>query len=134
MGKGIKLVGSSVIIAVIASVSAILIFQGIQSALFSEVLRETGLGNHTSKYASIRVYNITNEYVSLSIEGDEQVCKLKERESCYSRCLRVTVADIRSDSADIDIVDEITCEVGRFAGNIGTGIRNAIGGLFGSPG
>ena len=132
MRKGIKLVGSSVVVAVIASISAILLYQGIQSALFSEVLKDTKLGDYTSKYASITVYNITDEYVRLSIAGDEQVCKLKERESCYSGCLKVTVSDIKADSVDIDITDEITCKVGKYANEIGIAIRDAIGGLVSS--
>ena len=131
MGKGIKLVGSSLFVAIVAAIAGVLIFHAVQSALFSEVLKDTKIGDYASKYASITIYNITNEYVELSISGDEQICKLKERESCYSGCLKVTVSDIKSNSTDIDVTDEITCEVGSFAYNIGAAVRDAIGGIFG---
>jgi len=126
MKKGIKLVGSSIVIAVIASVSAILIFQGMQSAFFSEVLKDTKLGNYTTKYASIRIHNMTDEHVTLSIQDDEQICKLKERESCYSRCTKVTVSDIKSNSTDIEVTDEILCEIGRSANEFGIYVKDAF--------
>jgi len=122
-----KLAGSSIIVAVIASISAILIFQAIQSAIFSEFLSNIIPGNHTTKYLSLQISNITDEYVTLRIQKDQQVCKLKERESCYSSCYKITVSDIRADSVDLSIDDEITCEIGMAARNF----AESIGKIFG---
>lgn len=121
-----KIAGSSIIIAVIASVSAILIFQAVQSAIFSEFLSNVIPGNQTTKYISLQIFNITDEYVTLRVQEDQQICKLKERESCYSSCYKITVSDIRADSIDLSIEDEITCEIGMAARNF----AESIGKIF----
>lgn len=112
-----KLAGSNVIIAIIASVSAVIIFQAVQSAIFSEFLGNVIPGNCTTRYLSLEILNITDEYVTLRVQKDQQVCKLKERESCYSSCYKITVSDIKADSVDLSIEDEITCEIGMAARN-----------------
>ena len=112
-----KLAGSSIIIAIVASVSAVLIFQAVQSAVFSEFLSNVIPGNRTTRYISLQIFNITDEYVTLRVQKDQQICKLKERESCYSSCYKITVSDIKADSVDLSIEDEITCEIGMAARN-----------------
>lgn len=113
---------SNVIIAVIASVLAIIIFQGIQYAFFNESLRDISTGNYTWKSLTINVQNITNDYVLVFIQRDDQTCNLKERDSCYSGCHRITLVDIKQSVVDVDIVDDILCEIQRSAYDFGQGV------------
>jgi len=109
---------SNVIIAVVASILAIIIFQGLQYAYFSEVLKDMGLGNYTTKFVSIDIQNVTYEHVSLTING-EKCPDLKEGEHCKSSCIVLTIFDIKNDVVDIDINDDIICEIQRKAFNFG---------------
>ena len=109
---------SSVIIAVIASVLAIIVFQGLQYAYFSDVMKDIGLGNYTTKFVSIKIQNVTYEHVSLTING-EKCPNLKEGEQCKSGCVVLTIFDIKNDVVDIDITDDIICEIQRKAFNFG---------------
>jgi len=106
-----------VIIAVVASVLAIIIFQGLQYAYFSDVMKDVGLGNYTTKFVSIQIQNITYERVLLTINGEK--CDLKEDEHCKSSCIVLTIFDIKKDIVDIDITDDIICEIQRNAFNFG---------------
>lgn len=109
---------SNVIIAVVASVLAIIIFQGLQYAYFSDVMKDVGLGNYTTKFVSIQIQNVTYEHVSLNING-EKCPTLKEGEHCKSGCVVLTIFDIKNDVVDIDITDDIICEIQRNAFNFG---------------
>lgn len=109
---------SSVIIAVVASVLAIIVFQGLQYAYFSDVMKDIGLGNYTTKFVSIQIQNVTYEHVSLNING-EKCPNLKEGEHCKSGCVVLTIFDIKNDVVDIDITDDIICEIQRNAFNFG---------------
>jgi len=109
---------SNVIIAVVASVLAVIIFQGLQYAYFSDVMRDVGLGNYTTKFVSIQIQNITYEHVSLRING-ERCPNLRENEDCKSGCTVLTIFDIKNDIVDIDITDDIVCEIQRSAFNFG---------------
>ena len=113
---------SNVIIAVFASVVAVLLFQGLQYAFFSEVLKDIGIGNYTEKRITISVMNITSDRATIYISRDKQTCSLRERESCYSGCHRITVVDIKDSVVDIDVVDDILCEVQRSAYDFGKGL------------
>ena len=110
---------SNVIIAIFASVVAVLLFQGIQYAFFSEVMKNVGIGNYTEKRITISIMNITSDHATIYIPRDKQTCSLKERESCYSGCHRITVVDIKDSVVDIDVVDDILCEVQRSAYDFG---------------
>jgi len=109
---------SNVIIAVVASILAIVIFQGLQYAYFSEVLKDIGSGNYTTKFVSIEIQNVTYEYVSLRI-NEEKCPDLKEGEYCKSSCIILTIFDIKNDVVDIDITDDVICEIQRGAFNFG---------------
>jgi hypothetical protein len=109
---------TSVIIAVVASVLAIIVFQGLQYAYFSDVMRDVGLGNYSTKFVSIQIQNVTYEYVSLTI-NDEKCPNLKEGEHCKSGCVVLTIFDIKNNVVDIDITDDIICEIQRNAFNFG---------------
>ena len=109
---------SNVIIAVVASILAVIIFQGLQYAYFSEVMRDIGFGNYTTKFVSVQIQNVTYEYVSLTING-EKCPNLKEGEHCKSGCVVLTIFDIKNDVVDIDITDDIICEIQRNAFNFG---------------
>ena len=103
---------SNVIIAVVASILAVIIFQGLQYAYFSEVMKDIGSGNYSTKFVSIQIQNITYEDVSLTING-EKCPNLKEGEHCKSGCIVLTIFDIKNDVVDIDITDDIICEIQR---------------------
>ena len=109
---------TNVIIAVVASVLAVIIFQGLQYAYFSDVIKDVGLGNYTTKFVSIQIQNITYEHVSLTING-EKCPELKEGEHCKSGCIVLTIFDIKNDVVDIDITDDIICEIQRKAFDFG---------------
>jgi len=109
---------SNVIIAVVASILAVIIFQGLQYAYFSEVMRDIGFGNYTTKFISVQIQNVTYEYVSLTIDG-EKCPNLKEGEHCKSGCVVLTIFDIKNNVVDIDITDDIICEIQRKAFNFG---------------
>jgi len=109
---------SNVIIAVVASVLAVIIFQGLQFAYFSEVMKDMGLGNYSTKFVSIQIQNITYEHVTLTING-EKCPNLKEGEHCKSGCIVLTIFDIKNDIVDIDITDDVICEIQRNAFNFG---------------
>jgi len=109
---------TNVIIAVVASVLAIIVFQGLQYAYFSEVMKDVGLGNYTTKFVLIQIQNVTYEHVSLKING-EKCPNLKEGEHCKSGCTVLTIFDIKNDVVDIDITDDIICEIQRNAFNFG---------------
>lgn len=109
---------SNVIIAVVASVLAIIIFQGLQYAYFSEVMKDIGLGNYTTKFVSVKIQNVTYEHVTLTING-EKCPNLKEGEYCKSGCIMLKIFDIKNDVVDIDITDDIICEIQRKAFNFG---------------
>jgi hypothetical protein len=109
---------TNVIIAVVASVLAIIIFQGLQYAYFSDVMKDIGSGNYTTKFVSVQIQNITYEHVSLSING-ERCPNLKEGEQCKSGCVVLTIFDIKNNVVDIDITDDIICEIQRNAFNFG---------------
>jgi hypothetical protein len=109
---------SNVIIAVVASIIAVIIFQGLQYAYFSEVMKDIGSGNYTTKFVSVHIQNVTYEHVSLMING-EKCPKLKEGEHCKSGCIVLTIFDIKNDVVDIDITDDIICEIQRKAFNFG---------------
>ncbi len=109
---------SNVIIAVVASILAIIIFQGLQYAYFSDVMKDIGLGNYTTKFVSIQIQNVTYEYVSLTING-EKCPNLKEGEQCKSGCVVLTIFDIKNNVVDIDITNDIICEIQRKAFNFG---------------
>jgi len=113
---------SNVIIAVFASIIAVLIFQGVQYAFFSEVIKDVIPGNYTEKGITISITNITSEYATIYISRDKQTCSLRERESCYSGCHRITVVDIKDSVVDMDVVDDILCEVQRSAYDFGKGL------------
>jgi len=117
---------SNVVIAVFASLVAVIIFQGIQYAFFSEILEDVGFGNYTQKGITIEITNITNDFVTIYIPRDEQVCLLRERESCYSGCHRISVVDIKGGKVDIDVVDDILCEVQRSAYEGGRALMNYL--------
>lgn len=125
MTKGLKIPGGSLAIAVIASVVAILIFQGLQSAFFSDVLTNSGIGNYTVKKVSIRIYNISYDKVQLAI-NDEICPSLKERESCYSGCNKVMVKDIKNGVVDIDVTDEVVCEVNKYGYSFGMWLKDNL--------
>lgn len=110
---------TNVIIAVFASVVAVILFQGLQYAFFSEVIEDVTSGNYTQKGITISVMNITSDHVKIYIPRDDQTRDLKERESVYSGCYRITLVDIRGSTADIDVVDDIICEVQRSAYDFG---------------
>jgi len=110
---------SNVIIAVFASVVAVLVFQGVQYAFLSEVMENVGIGNYTEKRITISIINITSNRATVFIPKDKQTCSLRERESCYSGCHRITVVDIKDSVVDIDVVDDILCEVQRSAYDFG---------------
>jgi len=110
---------SNVIIAVFASVVAVLVFQGVQYAFFSELIENVGIGNYTEKKITISIINITSDRATIYIPRDKQSCSLRERESCYSGCHRITVVDIKDSVVDIDVVDDILCEVQRSAYDFG---------------
>jgi len=109
---------TNVIIAVVASVLAIIVFQGLQYAYFSEVMKDVGLGNYTTKFVSIQIQNVTYEYVSLKING-EKCPNLREGEHCKSGCTVLTIFDIKDNIVDIDVTDDIICEIQRNAFNFG---------------
>ena len=109
---------SNVIIAVIASVLAVIIFQGLQYAYFSEVMKDIGLGNYSTKFVSIQIQNVTYEHVTLTMNG-EKCPNLKEGEHCKSGCIVLTIFDIKNDIVDIDITDDVICEIQRNAFNFG---------------
>lgn len=109
---------SNVIIAVIASIAAIVIFQGLQYAYFSDILKDAGLGNYTTKFLTIQIRNVTYEHVSLTVNG-EKCPDLKEGDICKSGCHVVTIFDIKNDVVDIDIIDDIVCEIRTRAFNVG---------------
>jgi len=109
---------SSVIIAIVASIVAVVIFQGLQYAYFSDVMKDVGLGDYTTKFVSIQIQNITFEHVSLNING-EKCPNLREGEHCKSGCVVLTIFDIKNDVVDIDITDDIICEIQRKAFNFG---------------
>lgn len=109
---------SNVIIAVVASIIAVILFQGLQYAFFSDVIKDVGLGNYDTKLASIQILNVSYEHVSLSING-EKCPDLKENEQCKSGCVVLTIFDIKNDVVDIDITDDIICEIQRRAFNFG---------------
>jgi len=109
---------SNVIIAVVASVLAVIIFQGLQYAYFSDVMKDIGLGNYTTKFVAIQIQNVTYEHVSLAING-EKCPNLKEGEHCKSGCVVLTIFDIKNNVVDIDITDDIICEIQRRAFNFG---------------
>jgi len=109
---------ASVIIAVVASVLAIIIFQGLQYAYFSDVMKDVGLGDYSTKFVSIQIQNVTYEHVSLKING-EKCPNLKEGEHCKSGCVVLTIFDIKNDVVDIDITDDIICEIQRKAFRFG---------------
>lgn len=113
---------SNVIIAVFASVIAVLVFQGVQYAFFSEVIKDIAPGNYTEKGITISIMNITSDHATIYIPRDKQTCFLRERESCYSGCHRITVVDIKGSIVDIDVVDDILCEVQRSAYDFGKGL------------
>ncbi len=108
----------NVVIAVVASVLAVIIFQGLQYAYFSDVMEGVGLGNYTTKFVSVQIQNVTYEYVTLKID-DEKCPNLKEGEHCKSGCVVLTIFDIKNDVVDIDITDDIICEIQRKAFNFG---------------
>ena len=109
---------SNVIIAVVASILAIIIFQGLQYAYFSDVMKDIGFGNYSTKFVSIQIQNVTYEHVSLNING-EKCPNLKEGEHCKSGCVVLTIFDIKNDVVDIDITDDIICEIQRKAFGFG---------------
>ena len=109
---------SNVIIAVVASIIAVIIFQGLQYAYFSEVMKDIELGNYTTKFVQVHIQNVTYEHVSLSING-EKCPNLKEGEHCKSGCVVLTIFDIKNNVVDIDITDDIICEIQRKAFNFG---------------
>jgi len=109
---------SNVIIAVVASVLAVIIFQGLQYAYFSDVMKDVGLGNYTTKFVSVKIQNVTYEHVSLMING-EKCPNLKEGEHCKSGCVMLTIFDIKNNVVDIDITDDIICEIQRKAFGFG---------------
>jgi hypothetical protein len=109
---------TNVIIAVVTSIIAVIIFQGLQYAYFSDVIKNASSGNYTTKFVSIEIRNITYEHVSLEING-EKCPNLKEGEYCKSGCTVLTIFDIKNDVVDIDITDDIICEVQRNAFNFG---------------
>ena len=113
---------SNIIIAVFASVVAVLLFQVVQYAFFSEVIKNIAPGNYTEKGITVSIMNITGEKATIYIPRDKQICSLKERESCYSGCHRITVVDIKGSVVDIDVVDDILCEVQRSAYDFGKGL------------
>lgn len=110
---------TNVIIAVFASIIAVVIFQGLQYAFFSQVIKDVTSGNYTHREITIGIMNVTSDYVKIYIPRDDQTRDLKERESVYSGCYRITLVDIRGSSADIDIVDDIICEIQRSAYDFG---------------
>ncbi len=130
-----KIPGSSLIVAIISAILAVIVFQAIQSALFSEMLINAGIGEYNLKYLSIQILNITQEYASLGIKKNSEVeyCNLKERESCYTGCFRITVSDIKVSSVDLEITDEIVCEVGRMANKFGSLVKNFVFKSFSLP-
>ena len=109
---------TNVIIAVVASVLAIIVFQGLQYAYFSEVMKDVGLGNYTTKFVLIQIQNVTYEHVSLKING-EKCPNLKEGEHCKSGCTVLTIFDIKDNIVDIDVTDDIICEIQRKAFRFG---------------
>ncbi len=109
---------SNVIIAIIASVIAVIAFQGLQYAYFSDVIKDIGLGNYSTKFVSIQIQNITFEHVSLQING-EKCPNLREGEHCKSGCIVLKIFDIKNNLVDIDITDDIICEIQRRAFNFG---------------
>lgn len=123
-----KIPGSGLIIAIVSAILAVIIFQAIQSAFFSEMILNAGMGEYNLKYLSIQILNITQEYVDLGVKRNYgiELCKLKERESCYSECFRITISDIKVNSIDLEVTDEITCEVGRAANNFGDLVKSSV--------
>jgi len=110
----------------VTPIVVILVIQAIQGAVFSYVLSDAGVGNYTTDFLSLKILSITNEKVSLEIERDNQICNLKERESCYSGCVKIEIADIKNNTVDVDLTDEIFCEVKINAYNFGNKIRKEI--------
>ncbi|GEM_PF-4346674 len=129
-----KIPGTSLVVAIISAILAMLIFQAVQSAFFSETIINAGIGEYGLKHFSIQVLNISSEGVRLSIKKDSstEYCSLRERESCYSECFRITVSDIKNGVIDLEIVDEITCEVGRGAKNFSNLIKDSLFRIFSS--
>lgn len=129
-----KIPGSGLIVAIISAILAVIILQAIQSAFFSEMILNAGIGEYNLKYLSIQVLNITQDYVSLGLKRNSEIelCKLKERESCYSECFRVTISDIKVNSIDLEVTDEITCEIGRAANTFGDLVKSSIFKFFSS--
>lgn len=125
--SGLMGVISNVIIAVFASVIAVLIFQGVQYAFFSEVIKDVVPGNYTEKGITISITNVTSDRATIYIPKDKQACSLRERESCYSGCHRITVVDIKDSVVDIDVVDDILCEVQRSAYDFGKSLIYWVG-------
>ncbi|MFH7882262.1 MAG: hypothetical protein QW140_00900 [Candidatus Aenigmatarchaeota archaeon] len=123
-----KIPGSGLIIAIVSAILAVIIFQAIQSAFFSEMILNAGMGEYNLKYLSIQILNITQEYVDLGVKRNSgiELCKLKERESCYSECFRIMISDIKVNSIDLEVTDEITCEVGRAANSFGDLIKSSV--------
>jgi hypothetical protein len=109
---------SNLVIAVVASVLAVIVFQGLQYAYFSEVLKDVSFGNYTTKFVSLQIHNVTYEHVSLSI-NDEKCPDLREGERCKSGCIVLTIFDIKNNVVDIDITDDIICEIQRKAFSFG---------------
>jgi len=123
-----KIPGSNLVVAIISAILAVLVFQAIQSAFFSEMIMNAGKGKYELKHFSLEIFNITSEWVSLGIRKNSQIeyCKLRERESCYSECFRITVSDIKASMVDLEITDEITCEVQRAANSFGNLVKENL--------
>jgi hypothetical protein len=102
---------NSFIMAVAGSILGVFLFDLIQYTAFTDVVRNATTSTYEIRGLHLEVREIKEEYVSIFVREDETTCELKEMESCYSGCLQITVLDIKKEEADIQVRDDLLCEM-----------------------
>ncbi|GEM_PF-3412655 len=102
---------NSFIVAVIASILGIFLFDLIQYTVFTDTVRNATENTYEIRGLHLEIRDIKDEYVSIFVKEDETTCKLKETESCYSGCSQITVLDIKKEEVDIQVKEDILCKM-----------------------